>query len=430
MMIDNQGLILSTDSEAAAKLHNQAVQQLLDYKTTAMPTLKSALELDPEFCMAHCLRGYMLMMYSTTRFHGPALTALASARAMESKATVRERAHIVALDYWAQGDLDRACSSWEAILVDYPLDIIALRLHHFVSFWMGRSKALITTPAAVLPAWSKDTPNRGNVLGMLAFGLEESGYTNQAERYGKEAVELNPDDLWAVHAVAHVLETEHRFEDGLEWTRFSKENWEDRNPFRAHLWWHRGLFLLEAGREEEAVALYDSVIYDTKSDFYLDIQNAAAFLARLEFRGLHVGDRWDVLADHAHANQDDHTIVFTDLHCVMALARTGRVNDARAYIESMRADSQKNDFHVAQTLHRVAIPVCEGILAYGKGRYTQALELLMHAKPALSAVGASNAQRDLVALYAIEAAKRTGSEEALRYQLRERDFVSQLGRAR
>ncbi|WP_147283067.1 tetratricopeptide repeat protein [Pseudorhodoferax soli] len=426
-MNDKQGLLLTTSSEGAARSYNDAVTQLLDYRVTAMPSVKQALVDDENFCMGHCLRGYMLMMYSTVRFHGAAQNALAAARGEANRSSPREQAHVEALASWVCGDLHMACARWECILVDHPLDILALRLHHFVSFWMGRSQALVKAPAAVLAAWTKGMPNRGNVLGMLAFGLEEAGQTKLAERYGREAVDLNPNDLWAVHSVAHVLETEHRFEDGLRWTDFPRDHWEDRNPFRGHLWWHRGLFLLEAGRFDEAMALYDGAIYDTKSDFYLDIQNAAAFLARVEFRGRGVGERWEVLAQHAQANLHDHVLPFTDLHCVMALAHTGRHGEARAYIESMRTESVRNEFHVAQVLRRVAIPISEAILSLEKGHSDQALFSLIAAKPMLAEVGASNAQRDLMTLYTIEAAKRTGSRQALEHQLREHDFVTRLG---
>jgi hypothetical protein len=138
-----------------------------------------------------------------------------------------------------------------------------------------------------------------------------------------------PDDLWAVHAVAHV------FEMGppcgrARMVRGTLDKWDDRNPFRGHLWWHLGLFTLEAGDIESALALYDKAIYTGDSDFYLDIQNAASFLARVEFKGAKVGARWKLLADYAEAHRDDHALVFTDLHSVMSLARERRFGAARA----------------------------------------------------------------------------------------------------
>ena len=33
--------------------------------------------------------------------------------------------------------------------------------------------------------------------------------------------------------------------------------WDDRNPFRGHVWWHRALYCLERGDYDQALALYD-----------------------------------------------------------------------------------------------------------------------------------------------------------------------------
>jgi hypothetical protein len=117
---------------------------------------------------------------------------------------------VAALWAWSGGDLLTAGAHWEAILLDYPTDILALRLQHFATFWTGNSVALRDGMARALPAWDERTPGYSYVLGMYAFGLEEAGEYAMAEARGKHAVELNPDDLWAIHAVAHVLEMQGR----------------------------------------------------------------------------------------------------------------------------------------------------------------------------------------------------------------------------
>ena len=49
-------------------------------------------------------------------------------------------------------------------------------------------------------------PYYGYLLGMGAFGLEEVGEYAEAEKMGRRAVEIEPRDGWAVHAVAHVMQ--------------------------------------------------------------------------------------------------------------------------------------------------------------------------------------------------------------------------------
>lgn len=430
IMVDNQGLALSSANPQAIDALNESMTALLSYRVSAMPLLKTALERDPTFCMAHCLRGYMFLMFSSFEVYDKARAALADARRHEGSANARESAHVQALQLWLDGDLQQACARWESILAEHPRDILALRLHHFTSFWMGRAAPLVSLPAAVLPAWNERLPNYGNVLGMIAFGLEENGQYERAERYGREAVTFNPDDLWAIHAVAHVFEMQGRHKDGIQWLDHPIVHWSDRNPFRGHLWWHLGLFLIEAGRLEEALVLYDQAIYDSKSDFYLDIQNAAAFLVRLQFKGVDIGSRWTVLGDHAQAHKDDHALAFTDIHRVISLGRAKRFDEARGLISSMKEYAAQGDLHVAQVLRRVGVPICEGVLAFEQGEYEKALRILMLHKSLVFEVGASNAQRQVISQYTIEAARRAGAQAVARQLLHEQEFMADLARPR
>lgn len=425
-MHDSQNYPLSSGSAAAVELYNAAVAAFLDYRLSAMETLKKALEKDEQFIMGHVLRGYMLMMMNTSTVHAPARRALRDAKAHYSDATPREKMHVAALGDYVQGDWVRLISQLESLVAEFPLDIIALRVHHFVSFWMGRSKQLISLPASAFPAWSSSIPNYGNVLGMMCFGLEEIGEYKQAEKYGREAVETNPDDLWAVHSVAHVLEMQSRHVEGLQWLDYPLDVWEDRNPFRGHLWWHRGLYLIESGDLDEALTLYDSSIYDNKSVNFLDLQNAAAFLLRLEFLGKDVGDRWTALADNAWKAKGDHQLVFTDVHNVLALARAGRITEARAFVQSMRDYAEAQDTYEAGIHKRLGIPLSEMMIAFEEKDYDSAIVSISQHKPFLIDIGASHAQRDLFSLFAIEVAKRGGKASVLNHLQQERAFMANL----
>ena len=41
---------------------------------------------------------------------------------------------------------------------------------------------------------------------MLAFGFEENGNYIKAEQLAFESLEKDPDDVWALHVIAHVYE--------------------------------------------------------------------------------------------------------------------------------------------------------------------------------------------------------------------------------
>src|SRR3546814_11249034 len=101
---------------------------------------------------------------------------------------------------------------------------------------------------------------------MYAFGLEEGGDYARAEAKGREAVERQPLDCWAHHAVAHVMEMQGRPQDGLGWMIAREPQWSgDDNFFKVLNWWHRALCHLELGQAEACLALYDGPVREARS---------------------------------------------------------------------------------------------------------------------------------------------------------------------
>ena len=72
-------------------------------------------------------------------------------------------------------------------------------------------------------------------------------------------------------------------------------------------------------------------------DVYIDVQNAASMLFRLQRLGVDVGNRWEELADKAEARIGDCLSAFTLPHWLMALTATGRTAAAERMIDAMRA---------------------------------------------------------------------------------------------
>ena len=416
---DARGLVLTTANAEAAEHVNRAIADYLEYRLSAMPAVKSAIEVDETFAFAHCLRGYFLMLIGADAVVPGAKKALAAAEDRSDGISERERTHIEALRAWTEGRQSDAGAHWERILLAEPRDLLALRLHHFSSFALGRSPLLRDVPASVLPAYDKITPGYGNVLGMLAFGLEECGDRHRAEAVGREAVEYSVEDLWAVHAVSHVLEGEERHQEGLSWLDYPLSTWDDRNPFKDHLWWHKALHAYELGDDEQVLALYDAAIQVDPNGFYLDIQNAASLLFRLKLLGVDIGDRWQALADIAETRIGDHSQAFTDAHVMLALVGAERFEAARTLLDSIQGLSaeplQRPDYPF-----KTAAVLCQGILATYQGEARPGLDALLSVRRGLGVIGGSHAQRDIFAQITIDASRKAGADDVARSLLAER----------
>ena len=113
MQHDLHGMELSTDSVAAARAFDHAVAGYVGYRADAGQRLAPLLDADPEFALAHCLKGYLTML-SYKQANVPLATdALHAARRWAGTATAREQAHVAALDAWIDGEPDRASALWQ-----------------------------------------------------------------------------------------------------------------------------------------------------------------------------------------------------------------------------------------------------------------------------------------------------------------------------
>lgn len=419
MLYDRTGLVLSTTSPAAAAAYDAALFDMLEYRLSMGDRVKAALDADPGFLMGHVLRVVMLLGLSSTAVAAKVDEALAGIDALLGEASAREQRHVAALKAWSKGHVRQARSEWSAIVANHPQDLLALRLHHFNAFWQGDREALRALPAQALSRVDNAMPGYGFLLSMVAFGSEECGDYRVAETYGRQAVELNGEDLWGIHAVAHVMEMEGRTEEGVAWLAQPLDAWADRNPFQEHVWWHRALFLLDLGRIDETLELFDKKVDVDERGFYLDVQNAASLLMRLRLAGIDVGGRWEKLARLAVQRTGDHVLPFTDAHFVLALIAARHFDEARRYLASQQAFAAGSS-DAALVTRDVGVALTQGLIAYGEGREDSAVELITSVRDRLWALGGSHAQQDIFRQILIDAAERAGKADLARSLLVER----------
>jgi len=420
MRKDLHGLTLSTDSGTVVDAFDRATQSYLKYRTDAGRHLAAALKADPNFALGHVLRGYFNMLAYNKNNAQAAVEALAEARNHAKRTTTREAAHIEALARWIDGDLERMLDVWEAIFAEHPHDVLAFRLHHFNAFWLGRPATMQAAVERVFPHWSAELPGWGMVLSCRCFAHEEAGNYTLAEGAGRLAIEVDPGDLWGAHAIAHVLEMQGRRSEGIDWLKRLEPNWDGANNIKHHLFWHRAMFHLERSEFDEVLSLYDHGFRDLGSpltlalpDMYIDVQNAASMLFRLERQGVAVGDRWVELADKAEARIGDCLSAFTLPHWMMALAATERWEAARRMLDGMRVFARGNAT-VERLVGRIALPLCEAVLAHRQGKSAEALRLLRPIVGDLFLLGGSHAQQDVLEQIYLDAALKADSADDVR----------------
>jgi tetratricopeptide (TPR) repeat protein len=343
MQTDRTGQGLTTDSAEAAAAFDRAVRSYVTWRTDAVAHLDAAIAADPGFALPYAVKGLLTTGLRKAGLRGAVAALRDKAQAARAPETERERRYLAALDAALAGRITGAAAQYESIARAAPQDLLALRLSQFELFWIGEVDWMRDISERAAAHWSPEAESYGSYLAIRAFGLEETGDYAGAERCGREAIERDPSDPWAAHAVAHVLVMQARLADGVAFLGGLTGNWDHVNNMRHHNWWHLALFHAEAGDYPAALEIYDTRLRDLDSplmqalpDFCVDIQNDVALLQRLELRGVDVGDRWAPIADLAAGRVGDHTSPFTSAHCALALAAAGRDAEADETLRLMR----------------------------------------------------------------------------------------------
>ncbi len=316
-------------------------------------------------------------------------------------ATAREALFVAAIAAWVAGDIGQAIRLHEQLAREHPRDLVSVKLGQYHLFNRGDAPGMLRLARAVLPA-AADVPY---LHGMLAFGWEQCHFLREAEAAARHAMALCHKEPWAHHALAHVMLTEGRLTEGLDFLRGAAVTWTGLNSFMVtHNWWHLALFALDLDQPDEVLRLYDQQVWGVAKDYSQDQINAVSLLARLELAGVDVGGRWQDVADHLVARTADHVLPFLDLQYLYGLARAGRP-EAGILLAHLWQHAEQHGDPVARG---ITLPAANGLLAHARGDAATAARQLALALPRLREIGGSHAQRDLFQQIYIDALWRSG----------------------
>ena len=415
--IDSCGLVNSGASPRSLAFYEQAQRELLCYCADPLATLNRAIDESPDFIMARYLKAYLNLISSEAGGLPEGTRVLLDTANM--RANGREAQHRTAIKALVEGRIEAAISQLETLLVDFPRDIVALQVAHLFDFYRGDARNLRNRPARVLSAWTRDDPLYHAVLAMYAFGLEECNTYQKAEETGMLALELNPRDAWAHHAVTHVYEMQGETQKGIDWVTGREQYWSPDNFFAIHNWWHLALFHLANDDHDEVFRIYDERTRGSGSKVVLDLVDASALLWRLLLQRADVGERWAELAQAWTPFSLDDNYAFNNFHAIMAFIGAQQWHGAEEILYTLTKRVTYGGSNQAMT-REVGLPASLAFYAFGKGDYAKTIDLLLPIRDVAHHFGGSHAQRDVIDLTLLEAAYRNQRHSLVRALLSER----------
>lgn len=398
---DVRGNPCSSAHVSARDAAEQALWRMMSFYDTPLADLDAAIAADPGWALPHIMKAGFLLSLTEPALVAEAASHLTTAGGLMQHATPREQAHLHAVQATLEGRWQAACRIWGELLVEHPRDALALQWAQLWDFYSGDAQGLRQRPARALPEWDHQDPLYAHVLALWAYGLEENNLYAQAEESGRRALDINPRVPWAVHAVAHVMDMQGRFEEGAAWLRLHQPAWAEGNGFAGHLWWHKALFRLEAMDIAGVLRLLDAHLSGPQLQITLQRLDAASLLWRLHLMGHDMSAQCSALVqgwglEQAHA--PGH-YAFNDVHAVLALLGSGNVARAETWVARCAEqalqprDASRNNHTMAR---EVGLPLMRGLCTLARGDADRATALIAPVLGHATRLGGSHAQRDLI----------------------------------
>lgn len=410
MREDMFGNPLTVSDDRTAAVIDRFIDSYIGFGTDFLDIFEAA-DADPSSAIAAAYACLLGIFFENNEGQRIARRYYERMLANEKNATERERQFIAIVRDLHDNRLERLLETLRHHVESYPRDLFTAKLAQNAFFNIGDDPALL---------WITDTVigehrETAYAYGMRAFAREQSGLFALAEEDGRRATEMRRKEPWAHHAVAHVMLTTGRHEEGIRWMQDLSDEWDDRNSFMfTHNWWHQALFHLELEDFETPLRLYDTKVWGVQKSYSLDQVNAISLLWRLEQLGVDVGDRWQDVGAYVAARELFNDQPFYDMHYGYALARAGEREALARLMEGMERMAREASPVVRGAWADVALPATRGFIAIAEGNYREAIRHLAPARPRYQEIGGSHAQRDLFELAWITSLLEAGEHETAR----------------
>ncbi len=325
-----------------------------------------------------------------------ALEYLKRAKALLKYANEREALFYSALECWYQRRLNDAASKLEALIKQWPRDLVALKVLEFIYYMMGQEHSgprFLQTTESIYP------PNEhsGYFLSSHSFALELCGEYNDARAASEQAIELEAMNPWAHHTLSHVFIKTGDLEQGTRLLEDYQDVWQHSGQaIHSHNNWHLALLYLESLDTQSAYSVLDSKILSDSPHMVIQQLDAISLLWRLEMAGHHVPHSdWARIADDVSENAKRCYTPFNSAHYIYALSRAARTHDLVSALDSIKSYVNETPCPEVEVWKSVGITLIEAASLMAEDNYERARDLFSEIINNVSIVGGSDAQNDL-----------------------------------
>ncbi|RTL71720.1 MAG: tetratricopeptide repeat protein, partial [Hyphomicrobiales bacterium] len=412
---DRYGLVLSTQSAAAADAYRRGHDLMLAAWPGADAAFDEAIAHDPGFALALIARARHHLSYAEV-----AAAREKAARARELAASAcseREQSHVDCIALSIEGQPARSLQAALAHLEMWPRDALVLSLP-LGAFGLYAFSGMADHNQARVDLCERHARHYGAdwwFLTYLGWSHTENGSVGAGRLLTARGLELRRENANAAHALAHamyedgsVAEADHFISDWLP-------GYQPAGILHGHIAWHQALLALEQDDAARALDIYRRAIARGASQAapLNAVTDRASLLWRAALCGTAVSpDLWNEALEDALASFPQAGVHFADVHVAVAAAAAGRADVLAARVAGLEARLAEGKLAPGAAM----LGICRGVKAFADGDHRGCVAALEPIAGEIVRIGGSHAQRDMIEdtlLVALISAGETAKARAL-----------------
>ncbi|PCI42100.1 MAG: hypothetical protein COB51_13420 [Moraxellaceae bacterium] len=386
---------LKGQSPEFIRIHNHFSTQLLSQGQQCSVLISRAAEA-PEHTLLQ-LYSAMLYLYdmTTTSF---STVRVSTHKILEKKGlTNYEKALANAVLATANNQFSRAINLFEAITQQFPQDLISFKFCEYLYFICGYDfcKTRFLNHSARLASLHASNPY---LLASHAFAQSLNKAFTQSEQTALKAIDIEPVNPWAHHALAHVYLMQGKIDKGLSDLESFAPLWR-KSAWTAlcHNSWHLGLFMIANLKLQQAEDLCMRQLWDGMQEHqfvHIDF-DVISLLWRLELAGHTVNPSlFALFRDHLTDHINHFVCPYQTAHYIYALVKAGEIELADNLVIQAEKESERMQPQEQQTW-RLALVFLKGVNAFVNEDYHLAASYLESSIADINRYGGSDGQIDL-----------------------------------